>query len=384
MMFLLISCLLLIQPVLSYSGGWRVYVDMEIHRVIEKNTQHAGSANMLHAVTQISTADFDCPSIMVSESVVSITSPCGSLQSFVGATFDAQPVVLWIMSCPKLLWIELRILVLELPLSGPTCIHAYIQFQNLLGDPPTLRYCGRRPEEVLYSSGPLKIMQHISRLLSPLHLHLIYEFISPKTFTIGKRSPVVLQPEVDKEKTWLLGGLQPQIYGTTQIYSLHIPFLAAEESMDVTIVAGECSYVVHDGPGQKSLVVADSHTRGAEFTVKSYSSLYIQFSGTVTDCEDTKITITEIVSYFESQRYDTIESANAQPIDCVNATYFLQSYEFYHSVIHTKSSPKGNTWCKIRLASHTYPWTFSAEMTFIGPNQYVMHDKASVCQFGGL
>jgi hypothetical protein len=394
MLFVKILFLLVVRVVLS-QNVWHVYVDVEMSNAVRTMQQYGTS--LAQRLRELVTAETPCRSIDPHISVTRHQRPCGVLKTEIARTWNRQPQRKWTIISPKVLWIELRVNNLDIPLSDPDCSEANILLMDLLGDPTNMRYCGRRPQEVLYSTPKLTIVLSILRLQANAKIHLEYEFVSPKPITYFRRLPVILPTLCRGEcrpssKKLVLRNLPMHRYDLISkmcTYSLLLPFLSDTYSMKAEIMSTEnCDYVIYDGPGTRSPVMANSATQGPRYTFETHTTFYMEFFGIRKECEDTviKTTINVINTLYISKvplvKY--IQQSQTEPVVCFNAHYTVMSV--HHEVeFHINSSENTNTWCRIQLRYHRLESnrSMSFEMDFDGPNQFLMYDGASACQFGG-
>ena len=390
MLFVKILFLLLFNGLLS-DNLWHIYVDLNLHEVIDTE-QH--NSNLLSALKQSSHADICFPDISKGMRAVSrINSPCGVLESFVPATYEALPDHMWIITCPRVLWIELTVITLDVPLSGPQCMDGYVAFLNLIGEPPDVKYCGRRPQEVLYASSKLTIVQHIMLLRSELRQTLEYQFISKQSYKINYRLPYILNTDCTlydyacDVDLWRSPAFQlPDIHyhwvmntGIMRYHILCMPKSITNQALRVILHASQCHYAVYNGPGVNSPVMANSSTHGPDYSMEITHLTYIQFQGSDVSCHNVSIEYQE--NYDQFLYSNNMLDGTDEAITCSNAMYTLEEgdHEF-----HVHSSDEHNAWCSLSFKSTFTSWTFALDMEFHGPNNYLQAAGNDSCQFGGV
>ena len=172
--------ILLLFHVAFSNKSWHICVDFELFKAID---MHCKITDVISAIKQVLDGHISCP--YISGEASRINYPCATIRSVVPASYDALPDQIWTTTCPSVLWIELSIITLEAPVSGPYCTDGHVDFLNLIGQPPDVKYCGRRPQEQLYASSKLTIIQHVQMLRSELKLILMYQYISRPPFTVN-------------------------------------------------------------------------------------------------------------------------------------------------------------------------------------------------------
>ena len=350
------------------------------------------STNMISDFKQILHADIHCP--YLTKKTSNINFPCAMLESIIPATYDAQPDRLWTITCPNILWINVRIITLELPLSGPNCTHGYVAFLRLFGEPPHVKYCGRRPQETLYASPKLTILQVITLLRSNFNMQLHYQFIARQAFTIAQRLPSRLNdyilclneylPCTNITTTKQLALLPHHMMYNYGIIKYRIFFTQPLTLQQVSLLlrSHDCDYVVHNGPGIRSPLVASSSTHGSTYLITSVQKVYIEFWGRIENCHNATITSDFGTSLPQQPLNKTSEAAL-----CSNELYEISSSGPYE--LHIRSSDNNNTWCRISIVNlindmQDQTWTLSFHMVYSGPTVYLQGNGAEACQYGGI
>ena len=369
---------------------WHVYVDFELFKVLEFQYR---MTNMISVITQTDEADIACPYI-TQGTAQRISFPCAFLQSALLITNDAQLNHVWTVTCPEVLWIELHVITLDLPISGPQCTDGYVAFLNFLGEPPDVKYCGRKPREILYAHLKLSIVMHIQQLRSRLRINLKYQFITQKTQIIHLRMPYVMN--CNCKVTTVMFGLCCDEYVISPMLLTKIPHHSSDMTSIVryhilfapdyllgyvfwlAIHAGNCNYVVYDGPGIQSPRKGNSSLHSTIYSVQSTMPMYIEFWGSREICQPVQIEYRTYNIYHDEAIILLSDDTN-KPIHCSNTNYRLVhvNYEF-----HVQSSEQQNVWCRFLPPDDN--WNFLLEMEFYGPNNLFHERKASSCQFGGV
>ena len=385
MFFFKIYLLLLFHAALS-NKVWHVYVDFELSKVIE--LQYS-MTNMISAIIQ--TSGISCPYI-TQDTAQTISFPCAFLQSVIPVTDDAQPDHAWTVTCPQVLWIELNIITLDLPLSGPQCTDGYVAFLNLLGEPPDVKYCGRKPREILYAQSRLTITIHIQRLRSEVMIDLKYQYTTKQLRIIHQRMPysIMYSKYFDAEiKSILLMEIPYHSLGMTGTVKYHvmcIPDEVQEFLLKVTIDAEKCNYIVYDGPGIDSPQIGNSSTLGMTYSVLTDHPMFFEYWGSMELCQFVTVQYIEFKKHVGDVQtfysYTILQGfENNEPIQCSNASYRLING---HGEFHVQSSEEHNVWCPILFHNEYDLWNFALEMDFYGPNILFQDAGRSTCQFGGV
>ena len=392
----LVRILFLLLPHAAFSNNtWHVYVDFEVFKVTELQRD---ATNMISAILQTEDADISCPRITQAAQTTHNTadkktfnSPCAYLESAASVTYDPLSDYIWTIACPDVLWIELSVIRLELPLSGPKCTEGHVAFQNLIGEPQDVMYCGRKPRQILYASPKLTIIQHIQRLRSELRMNLEYQYISKQFWTHHQRMPYILGGYTDTHHDEIPHVLLVTIpyhrlgmTGIVQYQILCIPNNLHKDKLRVVIHAGECNYAVHDGPGINSPFIGNSSTLGTLYSVQSAHPMYIEFWGSMEVCQPVKLEYLHLRSLPSFYTDIILQGEYNEPIQCSNASYRLVDA---FAEFHVQSSEKRNVWCrlynKFHRFNHINHWNYILEMEFNGPNN-LFQDIGNSCQFGGV
>ena len=402
MFFVKILFLLLFHAAFS-NNLWHVYVDVELSEVTKM--QHS-MTNMISAIIQTDEVKISCPHMIRQTSqddtavAKTITFPCAFLDSVMPITADAQPDHVWTITCPKVLWIELTIALLELPLSGIECADGYVAFLNLLGEPPDVTYCGRKPQDILYSATKLTVIQHIQRLQFELRMNLKYQFITKLSQRFHQRMPYILsgykklkdvKSETEISRILLMEIPYHSVIMThnpdivtdiVQYKILCMPNQTQEHLLRLVVHAGECNYVVHDGPGILSPSIGNSSTHGMIYLVETPEPIYIELWGATELCHPVKIEY-QVVATLGTFYSDIIPNDEInEPINCLNSSYLLINA---YAEFVVESSVEHNVWCRISVQLD-YPlhWKFWLDIEFYGPNNLYRDTTGSSCQFGGV
>ena len=398
MFFVKVLVLLLLNRVVS-KHLWHVHVDFELHQAIGVNFD---GKNLISAIKQVSDANINCPTIFEDHAASdSISFPCAYLQNIIPASYDAHPLRIWTITSPRVFWIELTIITLELPLSGPQCTYGYVAFLNLIGDPPEVKYCGRRHRQVLYASSKLTIKQYVLMLSSDLMLSLKYQRVIKHPFTVYQRLPFVINSYINKGctenrihdceltmiamKVLQLGDIPYHtVYnsGIVRYHVLYIPRDINEKIVYIIVHGGECDYIIYNGPGIYAPIKASSATHGPMYFMAFDHQIFMEFWGAPDKCQNTSIVHRKDPVWEFSSQHDDIPLRNgrSKPVVCSGVNYHLQdgNYEF-----HVLSSDDYNAWCRL-LVEFTAEWTIEMEMEFNGANNFLQDTGNITCQFGGV
>ena len=326
-----------------------------------------------------------------------IKFPCAFLESAFPVTYKAQPDHVWTIICPEVFWIELSVITLDLPISGPHCATGYVAFLHLVGEPPNVKYCGRKPQEILYASSKLIVIQHIQRLRSELKMSLKYQYATKQLQMIHQRMPYILGNYRDYCALPNRGLCQTifqvllveiphhtmDMTGIVRYHILCIPNDLLQHILTVDIHAGECNYVqAYDGPGIYSPRMGNSSTHGAVYSVQTTQLMYIEMWGLVQLCRPVRI---EYRNERIMQTFNIpLDADNKEPVHCSNTSYEMPSYDLVSGDIefHVQSSNEHNVWC--RRGTGSGYWRTMLKIEFHGPNNLFLEEKASSCQFGGV
>ena len=371
-------------------NSWHIYVDFELYKIY--NTQY-NNINVISVIKQALEAHISCP--YISGEANRIKYPCATIRSVLPATYDELPDQIWTITCPSVLWIELNIIMLEVPIGGPHCKDGYVAFLNLSGEPPDVKYCGRRPQEELYASPKLTIIQHVHMLRSELRLILMYQYISRPPFTMNHRLPFIVSSYIicsshyscdEFHQEFLLRSIPYYMIYNSGIWKYHIlcvPQSVLTQIITLTLHAGECNYVVYNGPGINSPIRAKSSTHGPKYIMTFDHTTFVKFWGPSGKCHNVSIAHSDWGPYYESSLYSdiTLSEEYNKLILCSNESYRLQKG---HAEFHVNSSDDYNIQCRINVAYLTSKWILSFDMEFHGPN-IILQDKGNnSCQFGGI
>ena len=400
MVFVKILHFLLFHAALP-NNMWHIYVDFELFKVLEL---HCGKTNMISAIIQTDKVDISCPLIVQHAAIKRqdkrevrlFNFPCAFMDAVIPVTYDAQPKRLWTITCPDKLWIELSIITLELPFSGPQCTDGHVAFMNLLGEPADVKYCGRKPQEKLYASARLMILQNIQKLRSELRMNMKYQYITKPSYQFHQRVPYMFREYND---FWIDFYMNPHFFlmeipyhsidmmDTVRYRILYIPNLPNDLQMiafKIVIYALECNYVVYDGPGIYSPQIGSSSTNGTIYSKRCVHAMYIEFYGSMKLCQPVRIDyLYRSDSYFRMQSIDPIKAQhgeNNHPIHCSNSIYVRVGTNVEFDV---QSSEEHNVWCRIDIDSE-HTWNFMLEMEYDGPQILFQDVGQSSCQFGGV
>ena len=393
-MFCVKVLVLLILHMAFSKHVWHVYVDLELYLAIGVRFD---GINLISAIKQAFDVDINCPNIRADqETSDSISFPCAYLHSVIPANYDAQPPRIWTIMSPSVFWIELTIITLELPLSGPQCTYGHVAFLNLIGEPPDVKYCGRRPRQILYASSKLTIEQYFLLLSSELRISLEYQYVTKYPFAIRQRLPYVINSYIQKDcenayncETFMrvlqLGDIPyHKIYdsGIVRYHVLYIPRDVNEKLVNVLLKAGECNYIIYNGPGIYAPIKASSSTHGPVYSMAFDHQVFMELWGALDKCQNTSIDHRRDRNWwFDSQHnHITLQNGRSEPTACSGTNYHLKdgNYEF-----HTLSSDEINTWCRL-LVKFKAGWTIAMEIEFNGANNFLQCTGNSTCQFGGV
>ena len=311
---------------------------MELHQSIGLKFDRI---NLISAIKQAFNANINYPSIPGEQATSdSISFPCAYLHNAIPPSYDAQPLRIWTITSPSVFWIELTIITLELPLGGPKCMYGHVAFLNLIGEPPDVKYCGRRPQQVLYASPKLRIEQYILLLKSELRFSFKYQYVPKYPFTIHQRLPYVINSYIHHFCKDSLNNHDCQVFtrilqlgdipyhrvydsGIVHYHVLYIPRDVNEKLIHIILHAGECNYILYNGPGIYAPIKAGSSTHGPIYSVAFDHQFFIEFWGAVDKCQNTSIDHRRDNRWkFTSLHQDIIlQNGRSEPIICSGANY---------------------------------------------------------------
>ena len=281
---------------------WHMYVDLELYQSVGVRFDRI---NLMSAIKKTADANINCPNIPVDKTTSgSISFPCAYLQAIIPANYGAQPTRLWTITSPSVFWIELTIITLELPLSGPQYTYGHVAFLNLIGEPPDVKYCGRRPRQILYALSKLTIEQFVLLLRSEFRMRLKYQYVTKYPFEIRQRLPYVINSYIHQRdckdlyycelflRVLQLGDITYHKIYDSGIVHYHVLYILRDVNgklVYVLLQAGECNYIIYNGPGIYAPIRASSSTHGPIYSMAFDHQIFIEFWGAPDKCQNTII-----------------------------------------------------------------------------------------------
>ena len=181
-----------------------------------------------------------------------------------------------------------------------------------------------------------------------------YQFISQQAFTLARRLPLRLHHHLvcsyinsicgKFQKMQVLENMPYYKIYDSGIIKYRIFFISSSSWRDHTwllVDCDDCNYVIYDGPGIRSPLLASSSTNEARYLITYLKKIYAEFWGTLENCSNTTITFGQ----------DDVKDKNpalqetTKPILCSGARYKFTSSGPYE--LHVYSSRHNNVWCRI-------------------------------------
>ena len=141
-------------------------------------------------------------------------------------------------------------------------------------------------------------------------------------------------------------------------------------------------FLVYCGPGVRSPVLEDPSIYENGYQFRQMLPVFIEGQyDRNSSCLNASLTYHAVPGVIDIEQSIT-NTAEDDSKYCIDEGYSVKMVHPHQTVTFSISSfPNKNTWCALRVL---WPWTFSAQLTFDGPNHYTQDASVHRCLYGGV